>query len=289
MRRILFLLTVMAIGAAAVVLFPRPMNAGPAFTAMSYNIGNNQPPHPTTDNVVRIIRSSVTPDILFLQDAAWAVTTKDLAERLGYPYYASSRELSPGSNLGILSRYPLSNPDVMHFEPERDRRPAALCVDGIIGGQSVLLCSAHLPSLSATLRQTDRAGGGRLLTLITIGAGELLADTPRSDSARKLMAWISARHARTTVLGGDFNSFPLSKAVRIITRELDDASWPSRAYFRGTYRAGDFPLQPRIDYLFHSGDLHSLGAGVIRQTAGDHYPVYAAFRLPAQPGAAAVR
>jgi endonuclease/exonuclease/phosphatase family metal-dependent hydrolase len=280
----------MAIGAAAVVLFPRPMNAGPAFTAMSYNIGNYRPPHPTTDNVVRIISSSVTPDILFLQDGPWAITTKDLAERLGYPYYASSRELAPGSNLGILSRYPLRNPDVMRFETEPYRGPAAaMCVDGIIGGQPVLLCSAHLPSLSATLRQADRAGRGRLLTLINIGAGELLADTPRSDSARKLMGWIGARHARTTVLGGDFNSMPLSKAVRIITRELDDASWPSRAYFRGTYRAGDFPLQPKIDYLFHSGDLHSLGAGVIRQTAGDHYPVYAAFRLPAQPVTAAVR
>jgi endonuclease/exonuclease/phosphatase (EEP) superfamily protein YafD len=39
------------------------------------------------------------------------------------------------------------------------------------------------------------------------------------------------------------------------------------------------PIKSRIDYIFHSSDLKCITASVIKESAGDHYPILAVFDL----------
>ncbi len=54
-----------------------------------------------------------------------------------------------------------------------------------------------------------------------------------------------------------------------------DALWFKTDYLTATYREVSFPVKPRIDYIFHSGEMTCRSASVIKQGGGDHYPVRA--------------
>lgn len=81
------------------------------------------------------------------------------------------------------------------------------------------------------------------------------------------------------VVGGNFNSFQLSKPIRTMATRFKDAFWPSWDYFQSTYTDLSFPIKPRLDYIFHSGRLKSVDTEIIRDTIGDHYPIRATLSL----------
>jgi hypothetical protein len=56
----------------------------------------------------------------------------------------------------------------------------------------------------------------------------------------------------------------------------------SRDYFKGTYTKLDFPIAPRIDFLFVSAALGRKNARVIPKSPGDHFPVWADILIPGQ-------
>jgi endonuclease/exonuclease/phosphatase family metal-dependent hydrolase len=56
----------------------------------------------------------------------------------------------------------------------------------------------------------------------------------------------------------------------------------SRDYFKGTYTKLDFPIAPRIDFLFVSAALGRKNARVIPKSPGDHFPVRADILIPGQ-------
>ena len=58
---------------------------------------------------------------------------------------------------------------------------------------------------------------------------------------------------------------------------FEDALRDSPDYFTGTYLRSTLPVDPRLDFLFHSKDLECLSACMVKQSAGDHYPVQAVF------------
>ena len=67
-----------------------------------------------------------------------------------------------------------------------------------------------------------------------------------------------------------------------MTKKYNDALWPTMSYFTGTYTDLDYPfkpLNPRIDFLFHSPDIKTLKAEVVKAGPSDHYPVKAVFGL----------
>jgi endonuclease/exonuclease/phosphatase family metal-dependent hydrolase len=108
---------------------------------------------------------------------------------------------------------------------------------------------------------------------------EILDDTVRSCSIQELIAWVHGKEPQAVIIGGDFNTIPFSKAVRTMNATFDDALWPSKDYFTGTYFKIKSPLLPRVDYIFHSADLCVSNPGVIRISPGDHYPVRATFHI----------
>jgi endonuclease/exonuclease/phosphatase family metal-dependent hydrolase len=77
------------------------------------------------------------------------------------------------------------------------------------------------------------------------------------------------RRSDGVIIGGDFNTVPFSRAIRSMGRRYEDALWPSVDYFTGTYSMVKFPFKPRIDYIFHSGGMRVMAAGVIRDGGGD--------------------
>jgi endonuclease/exonuclease/phosphatase (EEP) superfamily protein YafD len=81
------------------------------------------------------------------------------------------------------------------------------------------------------------------------------------------------------IIGGDFNTFPLSKSTRKMTKIFNDALWPTACYFTGTYTELDYPFRPRIDFIFHSPAIRRYRADVIKKGPSDHYPVKAIFGI----------
>ena len=81
------------------------------------------------------------------------------------------------------------------------------------------------------------------------------------------------------IIGGDFNTFPFSTAIRKMDRRYDDALLESKDYFSGTYKKLALPVQPRIDFIFHSRNIECREGAVIKEGDGDHFPVRATLFL----------
>jgi endonuclease/exonuclease/phosphatase family metal-dependent hydrolase len=64
-----------------------------------------------------------------------------------------------------------------------------------------------------------------------------------------------------------------------MTAAYDDCLWPSLNYLTASYPKLTFPVKPRIDYIFHSPNLVCNAAAVIKNSAGDHYPVWAEIKI----------
>ena len=64
---------------------------------------------------------------------------------------------------------------------------------------------------------------------------EIFNDTVRSRSVEELLDWLSGFDTDYIIVGGDFNTFPLSKPIRKMTEIFNDAMWPTKCYFTGTY------------------------------------------------------
>ena len=108
---------------------------------------------------------------------------------------------------------------------------------------------------------------------------EIFNDTVRTRSVEELLDWLSSFDTDYIIVGGDFNTFPLSRPIRKMTEKFEDALWPTKCYFTGTYTDLDYPFKPRIDFLFHSSAIKRHRADVIKKGPSDHYPVTAIFEL----------
>lgn len=251
-------------------------HTGPVLTVMTYNVGDYKLPAPTTAQVAEIIRMNGVPDLLLVQNMPWGIKIKDLARELKLPHFVSGRETNYRNNLGILSKLPLSNSDAIRFKLDTNlNSPASfLCAETQINLKTVVVCSLQLESLSPQIRKMEE-DGDFFFGVLDILRKEIFQETARSRNAQKFLGWIKSKQYDEIIIGGDFNTFPLSKTIRIMNNRFDDALWPSLAYFTGTYTKVQFPVKPRIDFIFHSEGLNSTKAEIIQETAGDHYPVRA--------------
>ena len=63
---------------------------------------------------------------------------------------------------------------------------------------------------------------------------EILDDNIRARQAKQLVEWLGTRGCANIVVGGDFNTVSMSRAVRLMRRNYDDALWLT-IYSRVTY------------------------------------------------------
>lgn len=247
-------------------------------SVMSCNVGDATLPAPSAEMIGAAVRAAGAPDILLLQEVPGNKELEKLGSMLGYPFHAHKPYRKDARLLiAVLSRYPIEQPRIFTFSSSQD---GSGFISGIIklGTVPILVCSAHLDEVESKRRLADGYVEQGLKTSARQIARELRGQTSRSLSVTELIDWVNAQGHETVIIGGDFNTIPLSRPIRAMSMRFDDALWPSSDYFAGTYFKIKSPLLPRVDYIFHSPDLKVQKADVIRRSPGDHYPVRAVFR-----------
>jgi endonuclease/exonuclease/phosphatase (EEP) superfamily protein YafD len=106
---------------------------------------------------------------------------------------------------------------------------------------------------------------------------EVFTETARSASAKQILEWLEQDDFDHVIVGGDFNTVPVSRTILRMENGLDDALWPGPSYPVNSYVHIAFPTMVRIDYLFHSPGMAACAGEVVQKTIGDHYPVRAQF------------
>ena len=248
------------------------------FRVMTANIGHcSLFERPSVQDWVDVLGDGPKADVLLLQDVQSQGQVQDLAGRLGYTYWITDPAARPGgSDLAVLTTSEIQRSHYLGFEASPTDK-GALCAQVMLAGCEALVCSVHLDRVEPTPQIKDGQVDFPWLQLIAEMFYEVFTPTVRSQSAGELVHWLDDLECKRIVVGGDFNTVPPSRAVRVMSRHFDDALWPSWDFFQGTYKPFDFPLKPRIDYLFHSPSLECLYSSIHEATAGDHFPVWAEF------------
>jgi endonuclease/exonuclease/phosphatase family metal-dependent hydrolase len=245
---------------------------------MTYNIWDLKGRRPAVKDVVEVIRSGGVPDLVLLQEVRGKRMAFSLSEALGLPYCVYHGFNKRSFGVAIVSRYPLTESGFLGFKASKMNRGALKAVM-MVKGRKVRVCSVHLDRVESI---KVNPGGvdiswGNALNLLT---REMSEETVRSRSVDELLAWMGSEGEGRVIIGGDFNTVLFSKGIRRMGTVYEDALWNMPDYFTGSYIKSTLPVDPRLDFLFYSKDLECLRGSVVRRTAGDHYPVRAAFVSP---------
>jgi len=246
-----------------------------ALSVMTYNIWDLNGKRPAVEDVAEVIRSEGVPDLVLLQEVRGENMAVFLTKALELPYHLYFGFDGANFGVAILSRYPLTKCGFLHFKASR-KGHGALRANVTVNGRTVRICSVHLDRIDAIAVKDDgvQISWGEALSLLT---SEMTEETVRSRSVDELLEWIGSGGAESVIIGGDFNTVLYSMAIRRMAAVFDDALWDSQDYFTGTYLKSTLPVNPRLDFLFHSSDMVCHGAYVVKKSAGDHYPVRAVF------------
>ncbi len=239
----------------------------------------------TREKVVDFFKLCGIPDILLLQEVRNENEAEYFSNKLGLKYFVFFNDFQKKHGMAILSGLPLLNPDRIYFKTSKYGYGAVsadvMVGDGLKGtrnmkatGTKIQVVNVHLDRFNQITMKNKKIEVN-LRSVLWFAKSEILGDSVRSQSAEELIQWLGEKKADNVILGGDFNSVPFSKAIRIIGSRFDDALWPSLKYLTGTYKRLNFPVAPRIDYLFLSSNLHCRQASVLPISPGDHFPVKA--------------
>ena len=247
---------------------------------MTCNIGDIMGGNPLgSDSVAAYLQSCGVPDVLLLQEVRGEKEAAYLSRQLDRPYfvfleYARKKEMG----IAILSRLALANCHTMYFESSR-KGAGVIAAEIYIGQTPLLLVNVHLDRFQP-LKISGDSVPVNLKMILGFLKKEIWGESIRSQSVRELMHWLDQKNPAHVVLGGDFNTIPFSKTIRLLKPRFDDVLWPFLDYFTGTYKKLDFPIAPRIDFLFVSASLERKHARVVPMSPGDHFPVRADILLP---------
>ena len=249
---------------------PASMNSLAVVTYNIDNISENR----QLKGVCEAIKSLGIPDVVFMQEVHGEFAASFIAENLNLPYFKYSDYSDYSAGLAILSRKPLENVKIHYFSASCNGY-GALSAEIRIKGLKLLLCSLHLDRIPDARRKIGVVDH-HILNLLK---KEIFNNTVRSRSVEELLNWLSGFEIDNIIIGGDFNTFPLSLPIRKMSGKFNDALWPTADYFTGTYKELDYLLKPRIDFLFHSSGIKRYRADVIKKGPSDHYPVMAVFGI----------
>ena len=155
------------------------------------------------------------------------------------------------------------------------KRPGFISAIATINKKQIIVCCVKASSLSYKILNENNSLS--LLKLCQVVFQEIFCTNLHSTNVTKIIDHIENRKIDTSIIGGDFNTIPLSNSIRLLTKEYNDSFKNSIKYFLGT-RIKYF-LKPRIDYIFLSKNFNVIKKEVIYKTYGDHYPVKAELLL----------
>lgn len=228
--------------------------------------------------------SAVNPDILcfqefYHQDKPTNFSTRDtIIQFLGIKDYHEryAHKLRGRQNFGvaIVSKYPMiAKGDVMFSTQGENDFNYCIYVDIIKHQDTFRIYNVHLQSIRLVAEDYSVFVDGSTKTLENKSTIRLMIDKlriaypKRAEQARNVM-----EHVKTspypTIVCGDFNDTPMSYAYNQFNNSLTDAFRNCSSGIGSTY-VGKVPAG-RIDYIFHSNDLHSTHFVIQKNPYSDH-------------------
>lgn len=210
------------------------------------------------ESIARYI-AEVNPDLVGLQevDRIWSSMSRfedipgELARRLNMFYaYSASLERNNG-NFGnlILSRYPLVSIFTELMPGSLERRSFGF-VQVLVGGVRVNFVTTHLG----------------------------LSDSDRLEQVKSIQQFV-AQTDGPLIITGDFNGTDGDVSVNAFEGRFVDAQDQSGMKDRGTFRARNGVLVPRMDYIFASPEFALRNFRIDDNYISDHLPLIAEFDL----------
>lgn len=265
----------------------------PQLKVLSYNVRlfdlYDWSENTSTRNKIFSFLEGENPDIICFQEFyrtdrdGYFETTDTLVTFLKAKHvHEKSRYIKKGKQhfgIATFSAYPIINKGEIDFEGDIVNR--CIYSDIKIDDDTIRVYNAHLASIKfgaedyefienpqdQSLTRGSRKIGGRLKR----------AFKKRAIQTEKVVAHI-ATSPYPVVVCGDFNDTPISYCYRQFNSALTDAFKQSSNGIGNTY-VGAFPSF-RIDYIFHSPELHSYQFQTHSEQLSDHYPISCFVEVP---------
>lgn len=266
-----------------------PENAEP-FTILSYNVRlfdlynwTLDEENSNRDAIFKYLQEKDA-DVVCLQefyhqDKPTPFPTRDtLVTILNTKYYHErySHKLKGRQNFGIamFSRFPMiARGDIMFEDPENKDNNYCIYADIVKGNDTLRVYNVHLQSIKFQKDDYAFFGDGKAIAGEKKSTARLLMDKlriaypKRAEQARKVVEHME-QSPYEVVVCGDFNDTPLSYTYNTFFSHFTDAFRNASSGIGVTY-AGKVPAG-RIDYIFHSRDLHSGDFEIQSEVHSDH-------------------
>ncbi len=208
-------------------------------------------------------------DVLVLQEfpvSRGGGRVREALRRAGYPHealfaYDHSVTDAYAMGLAIYSRHRILRFREFPLQPQAEGRILALA-ELELEGRVLRVGGVHMPNSDIHLN------GKRAMI-----RSELFGENLRTLQCESLLTALRPWQQEALVVAGDYNTFPLSAAWRIMRGEYLDA------FSVGEWTSGTFSIREnldvKIDHIFHSKKVRSLTAQVVNLAGSDHRPVLA--------------
>lgn len=260
---------------------------------LSYNVAGFGLSHHSASKPNRVllyIKGSEA-DIVCLQEAVlsgsadWGVTLDQMKAYLGhlYPHIEYKQAQPGGSNLMILSRYPIKKVERLEIS-SHSNGAVAFTLD--MGGQETTVLNLHLESF-----RLPNSAGKDYARLVKEGKTMQLKEVlsmkfapvfeQRNVQANVVHEYIKRLSTQRVIVCGDFNDTPVSYALGKVGEGLTNAYSEAGNGLGWSYRSRFFKV--RIDHILVSKTFTPLLTRVDASVRGsDHYPIYTYLRERAE-------
>ncbi|WP_417602900.1 endonuclease/exonuclease/phosphatase family protein [Owenweeksia hongkongensis] len=232
--------------------------------------------HTIETQIVELIKDE-NPDVLMLQE--YKKTDKATAKSLGFSYSSFKPNRNGQYGLAIFSKFKIEKSEAIIIENDSSYNNQFQYADIVWKKKPIRFINVHLASIGLEysdyelLENPDTENHEKLEKGIKSIANNLSNAFKRREVQIQSVVHEIQTSPNPVVLAGDFNDVPQSFVYHEIDNELEDSFTESGQGFGKTYVKSPVPL--RIDYIFHSENLHALNFKHIKRELSDHYPITA--------------
>ncbi len=247
-----------------------------SFNVRLFNQYNWIDDHTIETQIVDLIKDE-NPDVLMLQE--YKETDKSTAKSLGFPFFILKSHKNGPHGLAIFSKFKIEKSEAIIIENDSSYNNRFQYADISWKGKTIRFINIHLASVGLEnedyklLENPETEDQDKLEK----GLKSIVNNLSNAFKRREIQVQSVVREVKASphpvVLAGDFNDVPQSFVYHEIDNELEDSFTESGQGFGKTYVKSPVPL--RIDYIFHSDNLHALNFRHIKRELSDHFPVTA--------------
>src|SRR5690606_20177041 len=247
-----------------------------SFNVRLFNQYNWIDDHTIEKQIVDLIKDE-KPDVLMLQE--YKKTDQTTAKSLGFPYYSFKPNKNSHYGQAIFSKYKIEKSEAIVIQNDSNYNNQFQYADISWKGKPIRFINIHLASVGLEsadyelLENPNTENQEELEKGLKSIAGNLSEAFKRRAVQIKSVVNEIKSSEHPGVLAGDSNDVPQSFIYNEISNELVDSFTDSGHGFGKTYVKSPVPL--RIDYIFHSKNLHAINFRHIKKELSDHYPIVA--------------